>query len=275
MSIVSGIVGPVVQANAAKKAAKTQARATEAAADVSLQAVQEAIAAERELFEISREDLAPYREVGTQALRDLAGTLDPRGGFPGERAFTFDFPTEEFEGDPGYQFRLAEGQKAIERSAAARGGLLSGRTLKDIERFAQGTASVEFQRAYGRQFQEALTEYESGRLNLTERFNRLAALAGIGQTTSTTLAGLGQATGANIGRTTLSGGQTVADLITQGANARASGYAAQGFATGQAIQNTGQSLANLYATYYLDGGGGTGSPGASLSSQQALGGSFT
>jgi hypothetical protein len=69
--------------------------------------------------------------------------LDPNN----ELNARFQFNPDE---DPGYQFRLAEGQKALERSAAARGGLNSGGTLKALARYSQGVASDEFQRSFER-----------------------------------------------------------------------------------------------------------------------------
>ena len=93
--------------------------------------------------------------------------------------------------DPGYQFRMDQGQKAIERSAAARGGLFSGGTGKALQQYSQGLASQEYGNA----------------------FNRLASLAGIGQSANSQQVALNQNQGA-----------TLADLAGQGGNARASGY---------------------------------------------------
>lgn len=93
--------------------------------------------------------------------------------------------------DPGYKFRLAEGTKAIERSAAARGGLLGGRTLKDLTKYQQGVASDEFGNAW----------------------NRIGSLAGTGQVATQN----NNALGAQYG-------QTQGNLITGEGNARASGY---------------------------------------------------
>lgn len=56
----------------------------------------------------------------------------------------------DFYNDEGYQHRLKEGTDALENSAAARGQLFSGATLKDITKFAQGEASQEYDKAYQR-----------------------------------------------------------------------------------------------------------------------------
>jgi len=92
--------------------------------------------------------------------------------------------------------------KGLERSAAARGGLLSGGTLKGIQRFGQDMASQEYQNAFNR--------YQTER---QARLNPLQSLAGVGQTTSQQLGAAGTQMAGNVG-----------NLITGGAAARASGY---------------------------------------------------
>jgi hypothetical protein len=61
-----------------------------------------------------------------------------------------EFSNEGLEQDPGYQFRQAEGEKALQRGASAKGLSLSGGALKDLSRFNQGLASEEYGSAYGR-----------------------------------------------------------------------------------------------------------------------------
>jgi len=56
----------------------------------------------------------------------------------------------DFEADPGYQFRLKQGQNAIEGSAAARGGLFSGAAGRQLQDYTQGLASQEYGTAYNR-----------------------------------------------------------------------------------------------------------------------------
>ena len=77
-------------------------------------------------------------ELGSKALKDLYGMAQ------GE----WDYKT-----DPGYDFRLQEGNQAIERAAgtAAGGpGRYSGATLKALTQYGQDFASNEYGRAYGR-----------------------------------------------------------------------------------------------------------------------------
>lgn len=101
----------------------------------------------------------------------------------------------DFQESPGYQFRFDEGRRAAQNQLAASGNRLSGRALKELTRYGQGMASQEF----------------------GNQFNRLAGLAGVGQTA--------------VGQTGQFGAQnaaTISNLIGQGANATAAGQIAQG-----------------------------------------------
>ena len=83
--------------------------------------------------------LDPYTQAGQRAitnLEELAGAKAPTAA--------------DLEFDPGYQFRLSEGQRALERSAAARGGLQGGGTLRALTRYSQGEASQEYANAFDR-----------------------------------------------------------------------------------------------------------------------------
>jgi hypothetical protein len=157
--------------------------------------------------------------------QETAGTTpaaeDPRFG-----SLARPFSMADYEADPGYAFRQTEGQKAIERSAAARGGLMSGSALKGIERFGQDLASQEYGNAYNR-FQS----------NQSNQFNRLASLAGVGQAANNALqqaggqfanamSGISQANAMNQGNAMMAAG-----------NARASGYAGVGNALSGAVAN--------------------------------------
>jgi hypothetical protein len=88
---------------------------------------------------------------------------------------------DKFQADPGYAFRLSEGQKALDRSAAARGGLISGGALKAAQRFGQEMGSQEYTNAFNR--------YQTER---QARLNPLQSLAGVGQTSVNQLSTAGQ-----------------------------------------------------------------------------------
>jgi len=149
---------------------------------------------QREIFELKVEIQKPFREVGLRALNKLEGASE----------YT-PFGMGQFQQDPGYAFRLAEGQKALDRQAAARGGLISGGALKAAQRYGQDMGSQEYQNAFNR--------YQ---LERTAKLGPLQTLAGVGQTSAQTLGTAGQnyATGAG-------------EALGAGAQARASGYMGQ------------------------------------------------
>ena len=137
-----GIVGAgEFQASAIEKAARLQADAQKEA-----QRLQELEAAST--YTTQENLLSPFSDAGVNALTRL-GTGFATGG-----EFTKPFTEALLKTDPGYSFRLSEGQKALERQAAARGGLISGGALKAATRFGQEMGSQEFQRAFDRYYAE-------------------------------------------------------------------------------------------------------------------------
>ena len=140
------------------------------------------------MFEKTREDQAPYRTAGYNALAQMQRTA---GNVPG----AFKFGAGDFTADPGYGFRLSEGQKALDRQAAARGGLISGGALKAATRFGQDMGSQEYQSAYNR----ALTGYNTDVSRENQLYNRQAAMAGIGQTATNLVGQAGQNYATNAG----------------------------------------------------------------------------
>ena len=162
---------------ASRGAAKTQASAADRAAEL-----------QRSQFEQTREDQAPYRQAGYNALAEMQRTA---GNVPG----AFKFGAGDYQADPGYAFRLSEGQKALDRQAAARGGLISGGALKAAQRFGQEMGSQEFGNAYNR----ALTGYNTGVASENQLYNRQAGLAGIGQTSANLVGQAGQNYATNVG----------------------------------------------------------------------------
>lgn len=195
-SAAAGIYGAnkaaEAQKDAAKKAAETQ---------------REALAARMALAR-------PYVKAGKNALAEYL-KLAPYQ----------DFGMEQFQADPGYQFRMAEGMKALERSAAARGLLQSGGTLKGAQEYGQNLASAEYQNAFGRY----LTQREA-------RLDPYRYLTGMGQA-----AAAGQA--ANIG----SSGAALADIAMQRGNVQAAGTMGTINALAGGIGQVGQAVGSYYA----------------------------
>lgn len=184
------VVGSLIGAKASKSAASTQAAAAEQASDL-----------QREIFQQTRADQEPWRQAGVNALGVMQSTA---GNVPA----AFKFGDYEFKADPSYGFRLSEGQKALDRQAAARGGLISGGALKAAQRYGQEMGSLEFGNAYNR----ALTSYGTDVARENQLYNRQAALAGIGQTSTNLVGQAGQNYATNVG-----------NLMTGGAAAQAAG----------------------------------------------------
>ena len=167
-------------ASAASKAADTQAGAADRAAELQYKMYQENVARQQ-----------PFLEAGVGALNKLTAAADYKP-----------FGMDQYKADPGYAFRLSEGQKALDRQAAARGGLISGGALKAATRYGQDMGSQEYMNAFNR--------YQTERAAL---LNPLQSLAGVGQTTASNLGSAGQSYGTGAG-----------EAYMGGANARASGY---------------------------------------------------
>jgi len=151
---------------AAGNAADVQAGAANRAADLLYKQYQENVERQK-----------PFYEAGVNALPELiaASKYTP-------------FGMQQFQQDPGYGFRLKEGQQALDRSAAARGGLISGAALKAATRYGQDMGSQEYTNAFNR--------YQTER---AARLNPLQSLTGMGQTTANTLGSAGQKMASNVG----------------------------------------------------------------------------
>jgi hypothetical protein len=190
-SVLGGIFG----GKGAKKAAKAE-----------VQMGREALALQEKMYNQSRADLEPWRVAGGQAIGQGLAMLQP--GY-------------NYKTSPGYDFRFDEGQRAVESSAASKGMLMSGGTLKDLVRFGDGVASADF----------------------GDSFNRMMSIASGGQQAATS----GAAAAQNYANA--SGG------IMQGiGQAKASGYAGQN----QAMQGTLANLISIAQTPGLFGSSGTG-----------------
>lgn len=127
------------------------------AANAQQEAARQAMAQQQAIYNQSRSDQSPYMQDGQQSLGDLMRML--QGGYN----------MNQLANDPGYQFQMQQGQKALERSAAAGGRLNSGAFMKGLDQYSQGLASSQF----------------------GQRFNRLATVAGMGQNSAQNLGLLG------------------------------------------------------------------------------------
>jgi hypothetical protein len=200
--------GGAIAAGGAKKAGKVQAQAARDAND-----------AQERMFAKQMELQEPFRQGGITAQNQLMQLLGVGGdqNAPGYGSMGKAFGQSDFEQDPGYAFRQSEGMKALERSAAARGNLLSGSTLKGVQRFGQDLASQEYQNAFNR--------YQIER---SAKLNPLQSLMGSGQSATNVMTGAaGQM------------GQNEANNLYNAGQARASGYIGQANALSSALGQVG------------------------------------
>tara|TARA_R110000868_G_scaffold203900_2_gene451809 strand:- start:2158 stop:2883 length:726 start_codon:yes stop_codon:yes gene_type:complete len=223
---MSFVTAALIAGGATLASAYIGSRAAGKAADVQSAAARSAAELQKEQYEQTRQDLAPWRAAGEQALNKLIPMTD----------YT-KFGAAQFQQDPGYAFRLSEGQKALDRSAAARGGLISGGALKAAQRYGQDMGSQEYMNAFNR--------YQTER---AAQLQPLQSLAGVGQTTATQLGQAGQNYASNAG-----------NLMTSGAAAQGAGYVGQANAiTGGLGTYLNYSQGNALLNALRGGGGGGG-----------------
>lgn len=159
------------------------------------QATDRGIDEQRRQYDQTRADNEPWRTTGVKYLGQLDQAMPELN-----RTFSM----SDFQADPGYQFRMSEGMKALERSAAARGRLNSGATMKALTRYGQDFASNEYQNAYNRFTNDQ-----------TNRFNRLSSLSGLGQVANQ-----------NNQQAGMNASNNISNLYTDMGNAAASGMIA-------------------------------------------------
>ncbi len=169
LALGATLAGGALASRGAGKASKAQVGAS-----------REAIDEQRRQFDLTRADLAPFREAGVNALNQFVASLGPG-----------------FEESEAFRFNLDRGIDAINRTAAARGKALSGEAVRGAVDFAEGLASQE----------------------MNNYLNRLAALSGVGQTATTAGAGFGANTAGNIGNLLVNAGDARASGFVGQANA--------------------------------------------------------
>ncbi len=213
------VVGSVISSQGASDAADTAAQASGQASAAS-------IAEQRRQYDLSRADYQPFLTAGTGAVNRLAAGMAPGGEFSG----SFDSAGFLANQDPGVGFRMSEGIKALDRSAASRGGLLSGATLKGVQRYGQDLASQEYQNAFNR--------YQTNRAN---QLNPLQSLAGQGQTTATALGQQGANTAGNIGNAYMTSAANTGNAAMAAAGQRQSAFSGGANVLGRMYGNKGFS----------------------------------
>jgi hypothetical protein len=241
MSGIATVIGgsAILGAYTASRASSAQSQAAGEATQAQRDIADQQTALQREQYLKQLELNEPFRQAGLTGTNMLLAQLQGPsasakfGGVAGydPASAMRNFGASDFQTDPGYAFRLSEGMKALDRTAAARGGLLSGATLKGAQRYGSDLASQEYQNAFNRyQSNRAAQAQEYGNAFnrfQTERTNTLAplqSLAGVGQsaTQQAQQASQNYATGATNALGNFGAAQG-SNIIGSG-NARASGY---------------------------------------------------
>lgn len=198
------VLGAIVTSNASSNATRAQS-----------DAARDANSTQLSMYNQTREDQQPWRQAGQGALTRLTDN-----NIFGEKGF---------EADPGYQFRMSEGMKAINSNAAARGAYNSGATLKALARYGQNFATNEYNNVYNRQY------------------NRLSSLAGFGQTANN-----------QVGNAGANYANQMGSIYGAQGNAAAANSIAQGNAINSGIQGAGNAFNQYQTMRGLSGGGASG-----------------
>lgn len=187
---------------------------------------------------------------GSQAPYDLSSLVNPSLGAAGSLLAPW---TEQFkapdniteQNDPGFQSRLKMGTDIIQKSAAARGNLLTGGTAKALNSYAQDYASNEYGNVYNRAYNDYTTRYNTFQNNQTNTYNRLAAMSGTGQTAANQLSTLGMNSANSMSNILMNSGAYQGNAAYAAGNARATGYQDAGNIWGGTVGGIGTTLASL------------------------------
>ena len=148
-------------------------------------AAKKGMEAQQEMFGQAMDTQQPWLAEGERHLRSLSDEVG-RGGFdtdPGQ--FNFNY-----EQAPGYQFLMDEGNRGIDRGAAARGNLQSGGNDIDLMRYSQGFAAQDYGNQYNRAYGEFTGDFDRNRARQSDRFNRQYSMTGFGQQAANNIAGM-------------------------------------------------------------------------------------
>ena len=252
----ASLIGGYTSSRGQQQAASTQADASTQAASIQAAAAQKALDLQEKLANEQVLRNAPYSEAGITAqnrMLDLMG-LSTRTGAAGygsanqpysmagfdPNSLMRNFGASDFQTDPGYNFRLSEGLKALDRQAAARGGMMSGAALKAAGRYGQEAASQEYGNAFNRFQTNRASQaglfadaYNRDRTRQLDEFSRLGGLMTSGQNAA-----------AGTGASQAAFGSNAANLMSQGAQAMGQGVIGAGQATAAGQMGVGNTFNN-------------------------------
>lgn len=218
---IGGALGGFFDGNEAGDTAQAAAGQTAAATNQATQL-------QREMWQAQQAQQQPWMQAGQTALNALVPMTTNYQKFG----------MDQFQQDPGYAFRLSEGQKALDRSAAARGGMISGSALKAATRYGQDMGSQEYQNAFNR--------YQTER---NAQLNPLQSLAGVGQTATNTLGQSGQNYANNVGNAMINQGYNQGNALIAGQQGNASTYGNIGTALGKVTPDQWSSAGNALTSW--------------------------
>lgn len=214
------------------------------AADAQAGAARDTNATNKYIFDKQVELQQPFRETGLTANNRLAQMMGLATGGDANGSLMQSFDASKMMDDPGYAFRMGEGMKGVENSAAARGGLLSGAALKAIQKYGQDYASNEYGAAYNR-----------FNADQTNKYNRLAGLVNTGMGATNQIGNAAQnygqsvaSTNAALGNAQAAGAIGTANAITSGISGGINAY--QNNQLMNMIQKPGATNTPPIASYY-------------------------
>lgn len=232
-ALVGGIGGAIINSNAAGNAADIQSAAANKALDL-----------DSSMFGTIQGDISPYLQAGSSAVGQLGTMASQPVSFTQQ-----DFLNNQ---DPAYGFDMQQGTQAVQRSAAAAGGLQSGGTLTALNNYAQGMASNEYSNAYNRFMN-----------NQNTQFSRLQSVAGMGQTAT------GQLAGAAGNYMDQSG-----NMITGSANAQAAGTIGSANALSSGLSSLTSGVGAFAGLGGLSGGFGSAGYTPAGAANPSMGGTY-
>lgn len=292
---IGSLFGGAMTSNAIGDAATTQANAAKYAADKQYQAADESNQFTKSVYNNTTASLGQYQDLGNYFAKQLGNLVDTNaapnvlnsgatsvlGQFKPSSAVLqngatsvlgqFAAPTGVTEqNDPGYQFRLQQGQQALERSAAAGGAATGGAALKAAQRYGQDYASNEYDNVYKRElgtyqqnyndltadssnaYNQGLSTYQQNYNGLTNdannTYNRLATFMNNGQNAAVQAGSAGNAAAGNVANVNANAAANAANLNTQAANAQAAGTIGQSNAWANAINGVAGNASSYLST---------------------------
>ncbi|MGH9505229.1 MAG: hypothetical protein ACRD20_20440 [Terriglobales bacterium] len=248
VSAAGAIGGAAISSHAAGEAADKQVSAAEQAAQLQKQEADNALDFQKQEWSTQQQNEQPWLNAGNAGISNLLSLLNSGPGgllekYPGG-AFTA--PTlDQAKNEPGYQFAEQQGEGALQNSAAAKGGLLSGNTLEALNNYAQKFGEQDYSNVYNRAQSTYDTNYNVWNTGNTNSINRLLALAGMGQTANSQLGTEGQQAASNVGNIDLTSGAQQGQDLNNAAAAMASGYVGSANAWSGALGGSTNNLMQL------------------------------